>query len=433
MKLSQLKLDNFRCFESLEIGFGDITLILADNGGGKSTILEAIKLAFGSYLTRLPNVSGVNPVKDKHLLMYGKGKQAPYLRITASLSDGTTWDRTEKRDRTPKTAEKIPLAIGLKNIYKFADRYIEAFNEEKDFILPIVLYYGTERSMTEEMPIRRRNWQKDFTPFDALNEALSGKANFRRFLEWFNEMEDQERRKRDELRSYDYTLPALDVVRRAIKSIVPDYSNPRIEKSPFRFVVDHHGMEYRIDQLSDGYRMTLAMIADIAGRLAEANPKMDEPLEAPGIVLIDEIDQHLHPLWQRKIVSDLHRTFPNIQFILTTHSPIIALGAPEESTIMHLTKDHEVEVLSKSSLGSFSVNRVLVSSLFGLPNPQNPIWDEKIKKREAILKGSTSSDEIEELEQLNDELLPLSVDSQEDLEARKIIREAAKILKQNQT
>lgn len=431
MKLSQLKLDNFRCFQSLNIKFSDITLVLADNGGGKSTILEAIKLAFGSYLTRFPDISGVSPVRDKHILMNEDGKLAPYLRILSTLDDNTSWDRTERRDKTKKTASQIPVNLGLKQLHEFADKYIDNFNDNIEFTLPLVLYYGTERAFPEVMPERRRNWKKMFTPFDALDEALSGKANFRRFLEWFNEMESQERRERLEKRDFDYSLPALDVVRKAIESMIPDISNPRIETTPFRFIVDFNGVEFRMDQLSDGYRMTLAMVADIAGRLAEANPHMENPLTAPGIVLIDEVDQHLHPKWQRTIVSDLHRTFPNIQFILSTHSPIIAIGAPEVSSIIHLTKEHNVETLSKHTIDSFSVNRVLVSHLFGLPNPQNPSWDDKIKRREDLLKEN-SDIEISELDTLNEELSLLSIYSAEDLEARTIIREAANLLKNNQ-
>jgi predicted ATP-binding protein involved in virulence len=81
--------------------------------------------------------------------------------------------------------------------------------------------------------------------------------------------------------------------------------------------------ELRIEQLSDGYRTTLAMVMDIAARMAEANPKAKSPLEADGVVMIDEVDLHLHPGWQQTILSDLVSTFPRVQFIVSTHSPQI--------------------------------------------------------------------------------------------------------------
>lgn len=81
--------------------------------------------------------------------------------------------------------------------------------------------------------------------------------------------------------------------------------------------------------MSDGYRIIVALVADIASRLAEANPQLENPLLGEGIVLIDEADLHLHPSWQRRFLKDLSNTFPNIHFITTTHSPLIAMGAAD--------------------------------------------------------------------------------------------------------
>ncbi len=91
----------------------------------------------------------------------------------------------------------------------------------------------------------------------------------------------------------------------------------------------------RIEQLSDGYRTTLAMIMDIAARMTEANPHMADPLLSAGVILIDEIELHLHPGWQQRILGDLTRAFPNVQFIVTTHSPqILTTVAPQSIQII---------------------------------------------------------------------------------------------------
>lgn len=81
----------------------------------------------------------------------------------------------------------------------------------------------------------------------------------------------------------------------------------------------------RFNDLSDGYRNMVAMVADIAYRCAQLNPQMGEDVtvNTKGIILIDELDLHLHPKWQRRVVPDLRKTFPNIQFIITSHSPFI--------------------------------------------------------------------------------------------------------------
>ena len=108
--------------------------------------------------------------------------------------------------------------------------------------------------------------------------------------------------------------------------MLPEVSNPRIELNPLRFVVSQKSEEGRVEklslnQLSGGYRIVLALAADLARRMAQGNPHMDDPLQSKAIVLIDEIELHLHPAWQQRILSDLMRTFPNAQFIVSTHSP----------------------------------------------------------------------------------------------------------------
>src|SRR5262249_1605382 len=104
---------------------------------------------------------------------------------------------------------------------------------------------------------------------------------------------------------------------------VPEFTNLRIEEHPtLRFIVEKNGMPLALDQLSDGERGLLAVIFDITRRLAIANPELDDPIaEGKAIVLIDEIELHLHPTWQRQVLRRLRNTFKSCQFIVTTHSP----------------------------------------------------------------------------------------------------------------
>ena len=106
--------------------------------------------------------------------------------------------------------------------------------------------------------------------------------------------------------------------------MIKGYSNLRIELAPSRMVMTNSkGIDLEIDQLSGGYKAVLSVIADIAKRLSIANPESSNPLEEEAVILIDELDLHLHPKWQKEIVADLKRTFPNCQFIISTHSPFI--------------------------------------------------------------------------------------------------------------
>ena len=122
----------------------------------------------------------------------------------------------------------------------------------------------------------------------------------------------------------NYKNPKLNCVRTALEGMIKGYSNLRIELAPSRMVMTNsEGVDLQIDQLSGGYKAVLSVIADIAKRLSMANPDSLNPLEEEAVILIDELDLHLHPKWQKEIVADLKRTFPNSQFIVSTHSPFI--------------------------------------------------------------------------------------------------------------
>ena len=131
-------------------------------------------------------------------------------------------------------------------------------------------------------------------------------------------------------------------MRQAIASMLPEVSDPRTESSPLRFVVSRKlegGVEkLSLDQLSGGYRIVLALAADLARRMVQGNPHLDDPLKSEAIVLIDEVELHLHPKWQQRILGDLQRTFPNAQFIVSTHSPQV-LTTVEPQRIVELARE----------------------------------------------------------------------------------------------
>ena len=167
--------------------------------------------------------------------------------------------------------------------------------------------------------------------------------------------------------------------------------------------------ELRIEQLSDGYKIIIAMVADLAARMAEANPDMDNPLDSTGIVLIDEIDLHLHPRWQREILCKLTRVFKNIQFVVSTHSPIIVVGAAEIAQVINLNNINNVTDMSEGDIAISNVGQVLLSNLFGLEYLQSPAWDDKIKERDTLLaKPELNAEENARLAQLDGEMKGLT-------------------------
>ena len=201
--------------------------------------------------------------------------------------------------------------------------------------LPLVLYYGADRTPGA---VKSRGYTKDFKISDALRYCFDGVNYFRDFYDWFKNEEDMELR---ELRKNpQYKNLKLNCVRNAIGEMIKGYTNLRIELEPSRLLLTNEdGIDLRIDQLSGGCRAVLSVIADIAKRLSIANPDSSDPLKEEAVILIDELDLHLHPKWQKEIAGDLKRTFPNCQFMISTHSPFIiqSLDAEEVFDVKTMT------------------------------------------------------------------------------------------------
>jgi predicted ATP-binding protein involved in virulence len=327
VKLKNVSLENFRSKASscLELG-SRLTLLIGENGTGKTTFLDAIAIALGEMLTYLPEVKGIN-FKTRGDIHQQDGKPAPYTRIKVVASTGVGWDRMQKRDKSKRTAMQIKAGLGVKQLHRYLQESIlDPWNLGLPFQLPVIVQYGVKRAWLDYSPVSRRGFPKDHSRFESLADALNSTSRFRSALNWFYNKENEESRLKQERRDFDATLPELNAVRRCITTLFPNLSNPRFTLNPLRFVVSQDGEELEIDQLSDGYKTMLGLAIDLSWRMAGANPHLEDPLAAEAIVMIDEVDLHLHPAWQQRVVSDLLRCFPNTQFILTTHSSVVVEG-----------------------------------------------------------------------------------------------------------
>lgn len=355
MKIKALRLINFRRFKDFSLDFDSkITVIVAKNGAGKSSILDAVAILLGSFLTRLPKVKGISP-KETDFHVHPNQSKPAYMRISCETTSGVAWDRTEKRDQSNKTSKLIPAAKGLKQLHAYVDSFLDAENASEQYELPVFVYYGTGRGVFD-VPQRKRGFRKTFSRFDAFDGALEGRANFKRFVEYFYYLEDKESGKQKEERSFDIEIPELKAIRQALTTMLPDFKNPRSIR-PAGLMVDWHTegqvKQLKIEQFSDGFRTTLAMVMDIAARMAEANPGKENPIETEGVILIDEVDLHLHPGWQQRILLDLSRTFPNVQFIVTTHSPqVVSTVEPDTLRVIDWIDDEPHLIPVDFSLGA---------------------------------------------------------------------------------
>ena len=341
MTIKTITLDNFRSKDHIQLELGArLTILIGENGAGKTSVLDGLSIGLGAILTYLPGVSGISFRKTD--IKQDENQKAPYTRVRVETEDGLIWDRTERRDKSKSTTAQIPPSVGLQNLRKYLDKHIlDPLNDSKSFELPMFSYYGVSRALLD-VPLRRRGFPKVHARFEAMEGALVADSRFKSAFVWFYNKENEEQRKQRELKDFEFQLPELEAVRKAIVSVFPGISDPHIILNPLKFVVKKDGETLDIMQLSDGYKTLLSLVIDLAIRMALANPEVKNPLESEAVVLIDEIDLHLHPEWQRRVVGDLLRTFPKTQFLLTTHSPFII-----EAVNNHLQRHHILDIPTK--------------------------------------------------------------------------------------
>ena len=183
--------------------------------------------------------------------------------------------------------------------------------------------------------------------------------------------------------------------------MLPDFSNPRTASTAglmFDWRREGETKQLRIEQFSEGYRTTLAMVMDIAARMAEANPHKENPLDTEGVILIDEVDLHLHPGWQQRILPDLTRTFPHVQFIVTTHSPqVVSTVNPECLRVIDWVNDEPRLHPIQFSLGA-EAQQMLESVLGVEPRAVDLEIVKKLKKyQELVANHEWDTDEAKSL------------------------------------
>lgn len=167
--------------------------------------------------------------------------------------------------------------------------------------------------------------------------------------------------------------------------------------------------EVQLRALSLGYRTLMAWMIDLAVQMFARYPDSHQPLHEPAVVLIDEIDLHLHPKWQRQLFEGLSVKFPNVQFIVTAHSPLVVQAAGAEANIVVLQRpegaSHVEIVRQPNQIRFWRLDQMLTSDLFGLPSARPPEFDERYARKEALLgKAKLTAQEQAELAQIDDSL-----------------------------
>lgn len=339
MKVKSIHLENIGCFSELKLQFAPTlenssynTIIIGNNGAGKSTILESIATSLSWFISRVRNEKGSgSPISELKIK-----NDTTTAAITIEIEDierNFKWILTKAR--IGKKSEKTSK---LDELSRLANDYRERYTSDNNVSFPLIIFYDANRGVLD-VPLKIRG-RHTFQQLDGYDNSLNGIVDYRRFFEWYREREDFENESKlkflenlnqNNFNADDYAkefnLPfdkQLTAVRTAIEIFLPDFKKIRIVRKPrLHMAIDKAGKTLNVEQLSQGEKLLMSLVGDIARRLAMMNPSLNNALEGNGIILIDEAELHLHPKWQRTLISRLSMTFPNCQFILSTHSPLV--------------------------------------------------------------------------------------------------------------
>lgn len=347
MKLKNIKISNYRCFKEAEIDFDDhITLVVGKNGAGKTAILDAVAVSVSTFLLGIDGGVSRSILKDDARYEFHdlNGTIDPQHQFPVSIEStgdclnqqNVKWIRSLNSESGKTT---IKDAGELTGFAKKAQNQI--MTGDKSLVLPLISYYGTGRLYAQKKEKRNLKSLTEFKRQVGYVDCMAAESNEKLMLNWFQMQTLKSLQEQQKTGILDRPL-LLKTVEKAICRSFERISGARnasliFDLDTHRLVLefesaDGNAQKFAMDEMSDGYKNTLSMIGDIAYRMAVLNPTLgDQVLEkTPGVVLIDEIDLHLHPQWQQTILSDLHAIFPEVQFIVSSHAPVVINSVPRE-------------------------------------------------------------------------------------------------------
>jgi predicted ATP-binding protein involved in virulence len=334
MRIEKLEIENFRGFKGKHtVEFqSDVNVFVGMNGAGKSSILDLIGMFIYWIIEDKAREFKLIKIHQDDINIESN-ETLNKIFITDKDNMLLPWVLNFELNLVREKEEDLTSSLsmrGLREIFKLSPD--EIINDRIN--IPIVKYFGIHNIETSN----NKDIQSDFT-YNQLNVYkgfYTRLDNFKHFIQWFINQENIENRDKIRQRNLNHEDPFLKPVRDSISIFLRNFhhikfENLRVENiqsslnysshNLFDLCIDKNGLKFNLSQLSSGEHTIILIVAEIARRLTIANPSLTNPLLGTGIVLIDEIETHLHPAWQREVIPALTKTFPNIQFFFTTHSP----------------------------------------------------------------------------------------------------------------
>jgi predicted ATP-binding protein involved in virulence len=398
MRLDKLTLRNFRGFTEREFAFGPgFNLLVGENGSGKTTVLNAAAIVLDTTLSVLAPGMERRHIETGEVYRRGvwsgdvltfEPQWPAAVDAVGQLFDASLHKWSRQRDSRGTSADKTGLSAA-------GNRQKSRVQNGEPVGLPLLACYpvnrlwsepteGVEPSDSEKLTLSR---------FEGYRDCLHGRSSKRDPNRWIFKQDIKALKGNGAAASYAAMKDAILNCLPGGKDVTVDYDLTQTA------IIMDDGRAVLLDDLSDGQRTTVTLVGDLARRAITLNPWMgaDVLQQTEGVVLIDELDLHLHPKWQRRIVDDLKRTFPRVQFICTTHSPFL-IQALQPGELIQLQPGVDAEDYAGQSLED------IVERVQGVPLPQQSHRAERLNEATAryleLLQknGSTHADELAKAE-----------------------------------
>jgi len=337
MQISKLYIKNFRGFEEKTFNLNpSFTVAIGDNGTGKSTLLQAVQVAAGTFFLGLPYINRRHISEDEvRFSINKKSKQSEYFTPTVVEATGFingsgefTW-RREISEHGKATSEKLADVGQIKDI---AETYSKSLNTKNRPMLPVIAFFGVKQ-LGGKVSRKKRTKKNRVIIKDGYYNALGSQTDEATFTQWFYYYQENLNTDLEFKGTYEAVINAIETAIPYLKDVA--FDNFRLELVADCEIEGQKTRRLPHSLMSDGVKRMLGIVTDIAYRCVVLNgfKGKDAVKESSGIIMIDELDMHLHPNWQRVVVGNLKRAFPKIQFIVTTHSPFIVQSVDSDELI----------------------------------------------------------------------------------------------------